>query len=235
MLLAHPDFAQVVFVIPLEMQRGHVVEHQRGSAGRADRVRAGGGGQHAAVVTGPRAGQRPEQGPHAHPGRADLLQHPYDLGLGRRLDNPRQDHRPESLIVKDVEPQPRVGADQYRPQQVSRGSHDPAAAARRRPPTRCPRQRQLARPCPVRDLAHPRRHLGHLAQVQDLLARSQPLPCRGQQQHQFGIGMRRPHVLDALNLPSAARDDLNRHRSRRSADLAHEPRDHPSRLARRSS
>ncbi len=79
----------------------------------------------------------------------------------------------------------------------------------------------------------PRRGLGHLPQIQDLLARRQPVPRRCQQQRKLGIGVRRPHVLNPLDLASPARHDLNRYRSRSSADLAHEPRDHPSRLARR--
>ena len=44
---------------------------------------------------------------------------------------------------------------------------------------------------------------------------------------ELGIGMSRPHVLDLLDLPAPTRDDLDRDRPRGSADLAHEPRDHP--------
>src|SRR5262249_52684415 len=35
-LLAHPDLAQFVLVVALEVQRRHVVEHQGGGAARAD-------------------------------------------------------------------------------------------------------------------------------------------------------------------------------------------------------
>jgi hypothetical protein len=44
------------------------------------------------------------------------------------------------------------------------------------------------------------------------LPRGQPLARRSQQQRELSIGMRGPHVLDPLNLPAPARDDLNRNR-----------------------
>lgn len=40
-----------------------------------------------------------------------------------------------------------------------------------------------------------------------------PKSCfRAVQQRELGIGMRGPHVLDPLDLPPLARDDLNRDR-----------------------
>jgi hypothetical protein len=46
----------------------------------------------------------------------------------------------------------------------------------------------------------------------DVLTWGQPLTRGCQQQRELGIGMRRPHVLDPLDLPAPARDDLNRDR-----------------------
>ena len=65
---------------------------------------------------------------------------------------------------------------------------------------------------PVRDLVHPRRDHRHVTQVQDVLTWGQPFTRGCQQQREPGIGMRGPHVLDPLDLPAPARDDLNRDR-----------------------
>ena len=109
------------------MARRHVVEHQRGGAAGADRVRPGSCCQLPAVVAGLRAGQGPEQRAQADGRRADLVQNPHDLGLGRRLHDACQDHRPEPLIAQNVEPQLRIDAGQDRPEQISRRPHNPPA------------------------------------------------------------------------------------------------------------
>src|ERR1022692_3862151 len=71
-LLAHPDLAQLVLVAALEVQRRHVIEHQRGGP-PAGRVRPGGRSQLPAVIAGLRAGKGPEQRAQAHRRRADLV------------------------------------------------------------------------------------------------------------------------------------------------------------------
>jgi hypothetical protein len=215
-LLAHPNLAQLVLVVALEVQRRHVVEHQGGGAARADRVRPGSRGQLPAVVTGLRAGQGPEQRAQAHGRRADLVQDPHDPGLGGRLHDACQDHRTEPVIAQDVKPQPRIRAGQDRPEQISGRPCDPPARSDgggtptghrlRRP------QRQLRFAGPVRDLVHPRRDHRQVPQVQDVLTRGQPLARGCQQQRELGISMRGPHMLDPHGLPAPPRDDLNRDR-----------------------
>ena len=73
-------------------------------------------------------------------------------------------------------------------------------------------QRHVRCAGPVRNLVHPRRDHRQVPQVQDVLAWGQPLTRGCQQQRELGIGMRGPHVLDPLDLPAPARDDLNRDR-----------------------
>jgi hypothetical protein len=238
-LLAHPDPPQVVFVGALEVQRGHVVEDQGGGPVGADRVRPGRRGELPAVVAGLAAGQGPEQRAQTDPGCADLVQDPHDLGLGRRLHDPRQDHRPEPVIAQHVEPETGVCAGQDLPQQVRRRPHQAPTGSDRCGAPACGRgrgrldERRLRGP--VRDVVHPRRDHRQVPEVQDVLIRGQALTRGGQQQRKLGIGMRGAHVLDLLDLPASARDDLDRDRSGGGADLAHEPRDHTRRLPRRGS
>ena len=94
--------------------------------------------------------------------------------------------------------------------------------------------RELLRGGPVRDVIHPRRHRGKLTQVQYVLPRTQPLLGCDQQQRQLRVRVSRPDMLDLLDLPAPARDDLHRHRPRGRAELAHEPRAHARRLPRPS-
>jgi hypothetical protein len=215
-LLAHPDLAQFVLVVALEVQRRHVVEHQGGGAAGADRVRPGGRCQLPAVVAGLRAGQGPEQRAQAHGRCADLVQDPYDLGLGGRLHDACQDHRAEPVIAQDVEPQLRIGAGQDRPEQISGRPHDPPAGSDGGGTPTGRRRRRLHRKLrfasPVRDLVHPPRDHRQVPQIQDVLTLGQPLTRGCQQQRELGIGMRGPYVLDPLDLPAPARDDLNRDR-----------------------
>src|SRR5450830_1066008 len=65
-------------------------------------------------------------------------------------------------------------------------------------------QGQLRFGGPVRDVVHPCRDDRQGAQVQDVLTRGQALTRRGQQQRELGIGMRRPDVLNLLDLPAPA-------------------------------
>jgi len=176
-------------------------------------VRPGGRCQLPAVVAGLRAGQGPEQRAQAHGRRADLVQNPHDLGLGCRLHDACQDHRAEPVIAQDVEPQLRIGAGQDRPEQISGRPCDPPARSDGdgTPTGRRPR-RQLRFAGPVRDLAHPRRDHRQVPQVQDVLTWGQPLTRGCQQQRELGIGMRGTRVLDPLDLPAPARNDLNRDR-----------------------
>jgi len=163
-----------------------------------------------AVVAGLRAGQGPEQRAQADGRRADLVQDPHDLGLGCRLHDACQHHRAEPVIAQDVEPQLRIGAGQDRPEQISGRPHDPPTGSDRGTPTGRRLRRQLRFASPVRDLLHPRRDHRQVPQIQDILTWGKPLARGRQQQPKLGIGMRGPHVLDPLDLPAPARDDLNR-------------------------
>jgi len=160
-LLAHPHLAQVVLVGALEVQRRHVVEHHRHPPGGAGRVRPRGRGQLPAVVLLLAAGQRPEQRAQADRRCTDLVQDPHDLSLGRRLHDPRQDHRAEPVIAQHVEPEPAVCAGQDPPEQNGRRPHDPPTSGDHRgTPTdrrRARLQGQLRFGGPVRDVVHPYR------------------------------------------------------------------------------
>ena len=123
--LAHPDLAQFVLVVALEVQRRHVVEHQGGGAARADRVRQAAADscrRSRGAASGPGngttcAGSRPARRSHPGPARP----RPW-----RSAPRWCQDHRAEPVIAQDVEPQPRIGAGQDRRADSGR-PHDPPA------------------------------------------------------------------------------------------------------------
>ncbi len=110
------DLAQLVLVLGLEVQRGHVVQHQGQIPGHRG-VRVAGCGERVPVpaLLGP--GQRPEHGPQRGMLDADLVQHPDRVGLARGLDDPGQHQLLERLIGDGVEPEPVVHPLEHPPQQ----------------------------------------------------------------------------------------------------------------------
>ena len=115
MLLAHPDLAQLVLVLVLEVQRGDVVHDERGLAAGAGRVRQARLGQRAAVVTlltALQAAVDRVQRRRAHP---DLVQHAHGVGLAGRLDDARQHERTEHLVLQSVEPELAIRPGEHLP------------------------------------------------------------------------------------------------------------------------
>lgn len=76
MLLAHPDLAQRVLVLVLEVKRPDIVKHHRRRPGGPDRVGQARLGQGAAVVTGLAALQRGSQGVTVRGGHSEILKNP---------------------------------------------------------------------------------------------------------------------------------------------------------------
>ena len=72
------------------------------------------------VASLPAASQGAEKGPHADRLQAQITQHAGDLGLGRRLDQTRQNHLLKGPITPSGVPQPQTGVDpvQNVPQQA---------------------------------------------------------------------------------------------------------------------
>ena len=115
--VTHPP--QVVLTLGLEVQGGHVIQAQ-GKAPTGGDVLEQGPRQALAVAPLPAAPQGAEQGPHADRLQAQITQHAGDLGLGRRLDQTRQNHLLKGPITPSGVPQPQTGVDpvQNVPQQA---------------------------------------------------------------------------------------------------------------------
>src|SRR5450759_2766019 len=77
-----------------------------------------------AVVTSHAPVQAAEDRPQPRRGHADLVQDADRVGLGRRLDDPRQHQPLERLVADYVEPEPFVGAGQHVPQQPAAHPRD---------------------------------------------------------------------------------------------------------------
>ena len=114
--VTHPP--QVVLLLSLEIERGHVVQAQGQTGGGGD-VLEQGPRDALAVAPLPAAPQGAEQGPHGDRLQAQVTQHPGDLGLGGRLDQARQNHLLKGPITPDrlTQAQTLVGAVQDLPQQ----------------------------------------------------------------------------------------------------------------------
>lgn len=87
--VTHPP--QIILTLGLEVEGGHVIQAQ-GKAPTGGDVLEQGPRQALAVAPLPAAPQGAEQGPHADRLQAQITQHAGDLGLGRRLDQTRQNH-----------------------------------------------------------------------------------------------------------------------------------------------
>ena len=115
--VTHPP--QVVLTLGLEVEGGHVIQAQ-GKAPTGGDVLEQGLRDRLAVAPLPAAPQGAEQGPHADRLQAQITQHAGDLGLGRRLDQTRQNHLLKGPITPSGVPQPQTGVDpvQNVPQQA---------------------------------------------------------------------------------------------------------------------
>ena len=115
--VTHPP--QVVLTLGLEVQGGHVIQAQ-GKAPTGGDVLEQGLRDRLAVAPLPAAPQGAEQGPGADRLQAQITQHAGDLGLGRRLDQTRQNHLLKGPITPSGVPQPQTGVDpvQNVPQQA---------------------------------------------------------------------------------------------------------------------
>jgi hypothetical protein len=120
--LAHPDLAEPIFDIGLEVQRGQVIQHQR-QATVANRPRVAGLRDHGAVV----AFDHPLQAAHErHPRRtwhAELSQHPHRVGLTGRLDDPGQHECFERVVTDPVEAEPGIDRQRLPHNQRRRALH----------------------------------------------------------------------------------------------------------------
>ena len=115
--VTHPP--QIILTLGLEVQGGHVIQAQ-GQTPTGGDVLEQGPRQALAVAPLPAAPQGAEQGPHADRLQAQITQHAGDLGLGRRLDQTRQNHLLKGPITPSGVPQPQTGVDpvQNVPQQA---------------------------------------------------------------------------------------------------------------------
>ena len=117
--LAVTDLAQVVLLLGLEVQGGHVIQTQ-GKVPTGGDVLEQGLRDRLAVAPLPAAPQGAEQGPHADRLQAQITQDTGHLGLRRRLDQTRQNHLLKGPITPSGVPQPQTGVDpvQDLPQQA---------------------------------------------------------------------------------------------------------------------
>jgi hypothetical protein len=113
--LAHPDLAQRVLTSDLEVQRCHVVEHDR-QARSLGGVPVTGLRDHGPVIP---PGHALEAAHERHPMRGrdpDLGQDPDGVQLAGRLDHPGQDQSPERPIAETIQAEVVVDVGQDLPQ-----------------------------------------------------------------------------------------------------------------------
>ena len=104
--VTHPP--QVILMLGLEIQGGDVVQAQ-GQTPTGGDVLEQGPRQALAVAPLLSPGQGAEQGPGADRLQAQVAQDAGDLGLGRRLDQTRQNHLLKGPITPDRLAQPQAG------------------------------------------------------------------------------------------------------------------------------
>ena len=127
-LLGESDPPEVVLLLGLEVQGGHVVHQEAqvpvgGDTGVEGRLDAG------APVPPHAAGQGPEQGAHRHRVQADLVQDPGDLLLAGGLHQAGRHHLPEALVAVHglVQAQSGPGVLEHPDEQrAARGAHQRA-------------------------------------------------------------------------------------------------------------
>ena len=128
--VTHPP--QVILLLSLEIEGGHVIQAQGQTPGGGD-VLEQSPRQALAVAPLLGPGQGAEQGPHADRLQAQVTQDTGDLGLGCRLDQTRQNHLLKRPITPSSisQPQTGVGVVQDLPQQArALGGHHRADVGR---------------------------------------------------------------------------------------------------------
>ena len=106
--ITHPP--QIILTLGLEVQGGDVVQAQ-GQAPTGGDVLEQSPRQALAVAPLPAAPQGAEQGPGADRLQPQVTQDTGNLGLGRRLDQTRQNHLLKGPITPSGVPQPQTGVD----------------------------------------------------------------------------------------------------------------------------
>lgn len=196
-LLGEARLAEPVAGVGLEVQGGHVVQHQR------RRPELGVPGARRRQLLPPRRlrilRQPPLERGIRRRGDAGLFKNADRVQLGSRIDDPGQHQLREHRVPTRglIEPQRAIRAGQRVDQMPHQRGGD-----RQRP-------------------AHDRRR-GHVkAQVEDALPASQPLPRNGLQQRKISIGVRGPDVLDIAASLARRMHDLDRASTRRGFHSAH--------------
>ncbi len=140
------DLAQPVLVLGLEVERRHVVEHER-DVPAGQHVGEAQLGETVTVVPIEAAAQRALARGQARRDPAHLCQHPVHIQQAGRLDHPGDHQVTEHLITQRVEPEIRIHPGQHVIQQARRRLQRPRP--RHHPPgTRCrlaAEQRRLSR------------------------------------------------------------------------------------------
>jgi hypothetical protein len=199
-----PALAQRVLTFDLEVQRCHVVEHDRQARGPGG-VPVTGLRDHGPVIPPGHALEAAHER-HAMRGRdPDLGQDADGVQLAGRLDHPGQDQRPERPIAETIQAQVVVDAGQDLPQD-QRGR---ALDHRWRPRSVRAGVAQI--------------------QIQSQLPGMAAFPGDLQQHGELVVGVGRADVLDAQHAPAPLVHDLDRGRTRGGLHPPHEHA-HPARL-----
>ena len=107
--VTHPP--QVVLTLGLEIERGHVIQAQRQTPTSVGDVLEQGPREALTVAPLPAAPQGAEQGPHGDRLQPQVTQDTGNLGLGRRLDQTRQNHLLKGPITPNRLTQAQTGVD----------------------------------------------------------------------------------------------------------------------------
>jgi len=129
------DLAQPVLVLRLEIERGHVVEHER-DVPAGHHVAEAQPGETVPVVPIEAAAQRALARGQARRDPAHLCQHPVHIQQAGRLDHPGDHQVTEHLITQRVEPEIRIHPGQHVIQQARRRLQRPRPR-HHSPGTRC--------------------------------------------------------------------------------------------------
>ena len=194
--LGEPGLAEPVTGVGLEVQRGHVIQHQAGWPQPG--VCCARRGQPGPPGLFGEDGQTPLEGGIRRRGDADLVDDPQAVQFAGRLNDPREHQRSEHLVVTGGrrEPQHLVGVAQRIPQVAHPRGGDG--------------QRLLAG-------SRPQVH----TQVQLGLPSGHPQPRCRLQRLKLGIIVRRADVLDIPRPPARGVHDLHRPGPRRRPNRAH--------------
>jgi hypothetical protein len=189
------DLAQLVLTLGLEVQRGHVVEHDR-QAPVAGGAGVAGLGDHGPVVA---LDHSLEAAHERHPVRGrdpELGQNPDCVELAGRLGHPGQHQLPERLVAEPVQPEGVVQAGQDLPQDEQGGALD-----------------HRRHPSPAR---------ATVVQVQGQLPGMATFLGHLEQHGQLVLGVGRTDVLNAQHPTAPLLHDLDRGRARGGHHTPHE-------------